>query len=139
CGFAHTMGALVGLRALQGLGAGAIQPIATTIVGDIYTPAERARVQGYISGVFGVSAIIGPVLGAFLVEHGSWPVIFWINLPIGIAAIAMFALFLHEPLEPRPHQMDYAGSVLLALAAGALMTPLVQAPPLARPPPPPLL
>ena len=72
CGFARTMPVLVGLRALQGLGAGAIQPIATTIVGDIYTPAERARVQGYISGVFGVSAIIGPALGAVLVEHGSW-------------------------------------------------------------------
>lgn len=126
CGFAHTMATLVGLRALQGLGAGAIQPIATTIVGDIYTPAERARVQGYISGVFGVSAIIGPVLGAFLVEHGSWPVIFWINLPIGLAAFVMFAAFLHERLEPRRHEVDYLGSVLLALGAGALMAALVQ-------------
>src|SRR5215475_13634256 len=69
CGFARTMPVLVGLRALQGLGAGAIQPIATTIVGDIYTPAERARVQGYLSGVFGIAAIFGPPLGAFLVEH----------------------------------------------------------------------
>jgi EmrB/QacA subfamily drug resistance transporter len=126
CGFARTMVALVGLRALQGLGAGAIQPIATTIVGDIYTPTERARVQGYISGVFGVSAIIGPVLGAFLVEHGSWPVIFWINLPIGLAAFAMFAAFLHEHLEPRRHQVDYGGTVLLTLGVGALMVALVQ-------------
>jgi EmrB/QacA subfamily drug resistance transporter len=128
CGFARTMPALVGLRALQGLGAGAIQPIATTIVGDIYTPTERARVQGYISAVFGVSAIIGPGLGAFLVEHGSWSVVFWINLPIGLAAFIMFALFLHEDLERRPHQVDYLGSVLLALGGGALMMALVQGP-----------
>src|SRR5262252_5349691 len=126
CGFAHTMPVLVGLRALQGLGAGAIQPIATTIVGDIYTPAERARVQGYISGVFGVSAIIGPALGAFLVQHGSWSIVFWINLPIGLAAFVMFALFLHERLEPRPHQVDYLGSALLALGAGSLMMALAQ-------------
>jgi EmrB/QacA subfamily drug resistance transporter len=126
CGFARTMPALVVLRALQGLGAGAIQPIATTIVGDIYAPAERARVQGYISGVFGVSAIIGPALGAFLVEHGSWAVVFWINLPIGLAAFVMFALFLHEHLEPRPHEVDYLGSALLALGGSALMMALVQ-------------
>jgi len=126
CGFARTMPVLVGLRALQGLGAGAIQPIATTIVGDIYTPAERARVQGYISGVFGVSAIVGPALGAVLVEHGSWSVVFWINLPIGLLAFIMFALFLHERLEPRPHQVDYLGSVLLALGATAVMMALVQ-------------
>src|SRR5262245_10864737 len=132
CGFAHTMPVLVSLRALQGLGAGAIQPIATTIVGDIYTPAERARVQGYISGVFGVSAIIGPALGAFLVQHGSWPIIFWINLPIGLAAFVMFALFLHERLEPRPHHVDYLGSALLALGAGAPMMALVQSATLTR-------
>lgn len=127
CGFARTMAALIGLRGLQGLGAGAIQPIATTIVGDIYSPAERARAQGYISGVFGVAAIIGPALGAFLVEHGSWSVVFWINVPIGLAAFVMFALFLHEHLHPRRHQVDYWGSVLLTLGAGALMTALVQA------------
>ncbi len=132
CGFARTMGALIGLRALQGLGAGAIQPIATTIVGDIYAPAERARVQGYISAVFGVSAIVGPALGALLVEHGSWSVVFWINLPIGLAAFVMFALFLHERLEPRPHQVDYLGSALLTLGAGALMTALVQGASLSR-------
>ena len=69
CGFAWGMVPLVLFRAIEGIGAGAVQPIATTIVGDIYTPAERARVQGYISSVFGISAIIGPVLGAFIVEH----------------------------------------------------------------------
>ncbi len=126
CGFARSMPMLIALRAIQGIGAGAVQPIATTIVGDIYTPSERARVQGYVSGVFGVSAIIGPALGALLVEHGSWPVVFWINLPIGAAAFVMLGLFLHERLEPRRHEVDYLGSALLALGAGALMTALVQ-------------
>src|SRR6201984_2197546 len=86
CGCAWGMGSLIFFRALQGAGAGAIQPVATTIVGDIYTPAERARVQGYISGGWGVAAIIGPTLGAFIVEHVSWSLVFWINLPIGAVA-----------------------------------------------------
>ena len=70
CGFAHSMAQLVMFRAIQGLGAGGVQPIANTIVGDIYTPVERARVQGMLSGVFGVSAVIGPSLGAFIVQYG---------------------------------------------------------------------
>lgn len=128
CGFAGSMTALIALRALQGVGAGAVQPIATTIVGDIYAPEERARVQGYISAVFGVAAIIGPALGAVLVEHGRWPVVFWINIPIGVAAFAMLGLFLHERLEPRPHRIDYGGAVLLVAGAGALLAALVQGP-----------
>src|SRR5215472_3527530 len=82
CGFSHSMLQLVIFRAVQGLGAGGVQPIANTIVGDIYTPVERARVQGMLSGVFGVSAIIGPSLGAFIVQYGDWPLVFWMNLPI---------------------------------------------------------
>jgi len=97
CGFASSMTMLIACRALQGLGAGAVQPVAYTIVGDIYTPAERARVQGYLSSVFGVAAIAGPSLGAFLVEHASWSIVFWVNLPIGAVAIAMIAAFLREP------------------------------------------
>ena len=89
CGFASTMGMLVLFRAIQGLGAGAIQPIASTVVGDIYTPAERARVQGLISSVFGVSAIVGPALGAFIVEHLHWSLVFWVNLPIGAAMLVL--------------------------------------------------
>ncbi|HET8996794.1 MAG TPA: MFS transporter, partial [Acetobacteraceae bacterium] len=83
CGFAPSMVWLVLFRALQGFGAGGVQPIAMTICGDIYTPSERAHVQGLISSVFGVSAVVGPTLGAFLVEHVAWPVVFWVNLPVG--------------------------------------------------------
>ena len=109
CGLAWGMGPLILFRALQGAGAGAIQPIATTIVGDIYTPAERARVQGYLSGVFGVAAIFGPPLGAFLVQYVSWSFVFWINLPIGAVSFAMLGRFLHERRQTRRHQHRLCG------------------------------
>jgi EmrB/QacA subfamily drug resistance transporter len=127
CGLAWGMVPLVLFRALQGAGAGAIQPIATTIVGDIYTPAERARVQGYISGVWGVAAIIGPTLGAFLVEHASWSLVFWINLPIGAATFVMFGRYLREHQQPRRHRIDYRGSILMVLGVGGVMLALMQA------------
>jgi MFS family permease len=97
------------------------------IVGDIYTPAERARVQGYISSVFGVSAIVGPALGAFIVEHLHWRLVFWVNLPIGAAAILRYALFLHERLTPREHRIDWLGGVLLTLGVGMVLFALMQA------------
>src|SRR5215468_7590466 len=127
CGLASGMGSLIIFRALQGAGAGAIQPIATTIVGDIYTPAERARIQGYLSGVFGVAAIFGPPLGAFLVEHASWSFVFWINLPVGAVSFVMLSLFLPERREERKHRIDFAGSALLSLGVGSLILVMIQA------------
>jgi EmrB/QacA subfamily drug resistance transporter len=126
CGLAWAMVPLILFRALQGAGAGAIQPIASTIIGDIYQPTERARVQGYISGVFGVAAIIGPMLGAFLVQHVTWSLVFWINLPIGAVTFAMFGRFLHERPVLRHHRIDYLGSALMMFGAGALMLALVE-------------
>jgi EmrB/QacA subfamily drug resistance transporter len=126
CGLSRNMLMLILFRALQGFGAGGVQPIATTILGDIYSPTERAHIQGIVSSVFGVSAVLGPTLGAFLVEHVSWQFVFWVNLPIGVAAIAMIAAFLTEPTELRPRRIDYLGSVLLMLAITALMIVLVQ-------------
>ena len=81
CGFSRSMVMLILFRALQGFGAGGVQPIATTILGDIYTPTERAHIQGLVSSVFGVSAMLGPLLGAFLVEQVNWQFVFWVNLP----------------------------------------------------------
>jgi len=126
CGCAWGMVPLVLFRALQGIGAGAILPIATTIIGDIYAPVERARMQGYVSGVYGVAAILGPTLGAFVVEHVSWSLVFWVNLPIGAATFVMLGLFLRERREPRRHRIDYLGSALLMLGIGAPMLTLVQ-------------
>jgi EmrB/QacA subfamily drug resistance transporter len=133
CGFTSGMVLLIAFRTLQGLGAGAIQSIATTIIGDIYPPAERARLQGWLSSVWGLAAVIGPVLGAFIVEHLHWAFVFWINLPIGIAAIAILAAFLDERLTPRQHQIDYLGSALMMLGVGAIMMVVVQAESLDRP------
>jgi EmrB/QacA subfamily drug resistance transporter len=132
CGFSHTTLQLVSFRAIQGLGAGGVQPIANTIVGDIYSPVERARVQGMLSAVFGVSAVIGPSLGAVVVQYGAWPLVFWINLPIGAAAICMIALFLPEHAQVRPRLIDYQGSLLLILTIGALMLLLTQGSELGR-------
>lgn len=132
CGFAGNMFALIVFRALQGFGAGGVQPIATTILGDIYTPTERAHVQGLVSSVFGIAAVLGPSLGAFLVEQVSWQLVFWVNLPIGVAAITMIAVFLNESVEHRPHRIDYLGSLLLMLAVAALMLVLVQGGSLSR-------
>ena len=127
CGFARSMVVLILFRALQGVGAGAIQLIAVTIIGDIYTPAERARIQGASSAVWGFAAVIGPAISAFLVEYVHWSVVFWVNLPVGIVSIAMFALFLDEHVERREHRIDYLGGALLVVGIGALMLALVQA------------
>ncbi|MBV8651781.1 MAG: MFS transporter, partial [Alphaproteobacteria bacterium] len=118
---------LVAFRAMQGLGAGGILPIAMTLVGDLYTPAERARIQGYLSGVWGSAAVIGPLLGAIIVGHFSWALVFWINVPIGIVAVIMLALTLKEQIQHRKHQIDYLGSILLTIGTGVLMFSLVQA------------
>src|SRR5580692_5843046 len=126
CGFARSTELLILCRAVQGCGSGAIQPIAMTIIGDIYTPAERARVQGWTSAVFGLAAIVGPALGAYLVQHVHWSVVFWVNLPVGVLAMAMFAVFLPERIERREHRIDYLGGVLLVIGIGSLMLALVQ-------------
>jgi EmrB/QacA subfamily drug resistance transporter len=126
CGFSRNMVMLIVFRALQGFGAGGVQPIATTILGDIYTPTERAHIQGLVSSVFGIAAVLGPLLGAFLVEQVNWQLVFWVNIPIGIAAIAMIAAFLREPATHHPRSIDYLGSLLLMLSITALMVVLVQ-------------
>lgn len=127
CGFAWSMPALIAFRAMQGLGGGAIMPVAFTIIGDIYTPAERARVQGLLASVWGVSAVTGPLLGAFLVEHVSWATIFWVNIPIGVATVALLLAAFHEKVQTRPHSIDYLGSILLMGGSGALILAIVQA------------
>lgn len=127
CGFAPSMPLLVFCRFLQGIGAGAVQPITVTLVGDLYALEERGRVQGYMSGVWGFSSIAGPLAGGVLVHTLGWQWIFWINVPFGIASIALISRYLHEGVERRRPQVDYPGAVLLLLAVGALMLALTQA------------
>ena len=127
CGFAQSMNMLILFRLIQGIGAGAVQPIATTIVGDIFSMTERARVQGYISSVWGVSSIIGPALGAFFVQYVRWAWIFWVNVPIGVLAVAGIWLFLGEEVHKQEHEIDYIGSALIFISISALMVVFIQA------------
>jgi len=126
CGFANSMKMLIVFRFIQGFGAGAVMPIATTIVGDIYSTEERAKIQGYLASVWGISAVSGPVLGGFLVQFVSWRFVFWINIPLGILSLVGLWLFLHEKIEKRKREIDYFGAGLLSIAIFSLMIVLVQ-------------
>ena len=128
CGFARSMPMLVAFRFLQGLGAGAVQPITTTLAGDLYSLEERGRIQGWISSVWGLSSIVGPLAGGVVVHSVGWPWIFWINIPFGIAAIALVTAYLHEEVERGEARMriDVPGALLLLLGVGALMLALTQ-------------
>jgi EmrB/QacA subfamily drug resistance transporter len=126
CGFSQSMEQLILFRLIQGLGAGAVLPLATTIVGDIYTKEERAKIQGYLSSVWGISAISGPAIGGLLVEYVSWHYVFWINIPLGLLSITALWLFLHEDVKKEKHKIDYPGAVLLTISISTLMFVLVE-------------
>jgi EmrB/QacA subfamily drug resistance transporter len=126
CGFAESMKMLILFRFIQGFGAGAVMPIATTIVGDIYSKEERAKIQGYLSSVWGISAILGPALGGLLVEFVSWRYVFWINVPLGILSIIGLWMYLHENIEKKKREIDYIGAGLLSVSVSAIMVVLVQ-------------
>lgn len=127
CGMANSMGMLIAFRFLQGLGAGAVQPVTTTLAGDLYSLEERGRIQGYMSSVWGLSSIVGPLAGGLVVHSIGWQWIFWINIPFGIASVALVMLYLHEGVQPERRSIDYAGAVLLLACVGPLMVGLTQA------------
>ena len=120
-GFAPGIGALIAFRALQGLGAGAMQPITLTIVGDIYNLEERSRMQGVFGAVWGVAGLTGPLLGGLIVHYLSWRWVFFINVPAGIGAAVLLMLALHEHVERRRHSLDWQGAGLLTLGLVALL------------------
>ncbi|MDQ0972868.1 EmrB/QacA subfamily drug resistance transporter [Neobacillus niacini] len=126
CGFATSMESLILFRLIQGFGAGAVTPIATTIVGDIYSAEERANVQGYLASVWGISAVTGPAVGGLLVQYVSWNYVFWINIPLGILSLAGIGFFLHENVEKKKHEIDYIGAFLLTISISSLMFLLVE-------------
>ncbi len=121
CGLAWSMPALIAFRALQGVGAGAVQPMSITIAGDIYSIAERARVQGYIASVWGVSSVVGPTLGGLFAQLHLWRWIFFVNVPLCLLAGVLIWRNFHEKVERRPHRIDYAGAVLLTSAMTLLI------------------
>lgn len=126
CGFATSMESLIIFRLIQGFGAGAVTPIATTIVGDIYSAEERAQVQGYLASVWGISAVTGPAVGGLLVQYVSWNYVFWINIPLGILSLIGLGYFLHEKVDKKKREIDYIGALLLTVSISSLMFLLVE-------------
>ena len=126
CGVAWSMVSLIAFRGMQGIGAGAIIPMTTTIVGDLYEPADRGRIQGYISGVWGVSAIVGPTLGGLFAQYWTWRGIFFLNIPVGIGAMWMLQLHLRERVVKREHTIDFSGALVLTVAMSALILGLLE-------------
>ena len=121
CGVAWSMPALIAFRVVQGLGAGAVQPMAITIAGDIYTLAERAKVQGYIASVWAVSSVVGPTLGGVFASLGIWRGIFLINIPLCLVAGWMLVRSFHENIERVKHRVDYLGAGLLTVSLTLLI------------------
>ena len=115
CGHADSMAELIAFRAVQGLGAGAIQPMALTIVGDLFDVHQRARVQGLTGAVWGIAGLIGPLLGGAIVHWLSWRWVFYVNIAPGLASVAVLLLAYHEKLERHDHRLDVAGAGLLSL------------------------
>jgi MFS family permease len=123
-GFAWSMTSMIVFRLLQGVGAGAIQPVNLTIVGDLYPAQERGKVQGWLASVWAISAVIGPMLGGLIITHLSWAWVFWINVPLGVAAAYGFIVHLKEDGAPTRHAIDIVGALLFTIAVSALMIAL---------------
>jgi len=126
-GLAGSMMTMVVFRLIQGVGAGAVQPVAMTIVADLYPARERGKIQGYLASVWAVSAVLGPTAGGFIIRDWSWPWIFWINVPIGIAAAAGFTIFFHEHAKRERRSIDAVGAALFTVAVASLLIALTEA------------
>ncbi|MFT2718802.1 MFS transporter [Deinococcus sp. A31D244] len=126
CGLSSSMTALILARAVQGLGAGALLPLTLTMIGELYTLAERTRVQSFISGVWGISGLLGPLLGGWLTESLSWRWTFYASLPFGVAALLLALRFLPETGRPRPARLDWPGALLFTAGSGLLVWGLEQ-------------
>lgn len=124
--FAWSMVTLIAFRGLQGLGAGSIMATVNTLAGDLYSVRERARIEGWLSSVWGVAAIVGPTLGGAFAEYASWRWIFLINVPVGAVSLTLLVRYLHEQSPHHRHDIDYAGAVLMLFAGGSLIFALLQ-------------
>ena len=124
-GISNSMFQLIVFRAIQGLGAGALVPLAMTIIGDIYTLQERARMQALFSGVWGLASIVGPIIGGFLTDQLSWRWVFFINIPFGTLSVLIIGWSLKEPKLNQNPEIDYAGAATLTIGIVLLMLALV--------------
>jgi EmrB/QacA subfamily drug resistance transporter len=125
-GVAWSMPALIVFRLIQGVGAGAMQPVAMTIVADLYPARERGKVQGYLASVWAVSAVVGPIVGGLIIRNVSWAWVFWINIPVGLAACTGFILFLHEKVKHERRSIDISGAVSFTVAVTSLLIALTK-------------
>ncbi|MHB8681206.1 MAG: MDR family MFS transporter [Acidimicrobiales bacterium] len=120
-GLSQNMGELIAFRALQGIGAGGLIALAMAIVGDIVSPRERGRYQGYFGAVFAFASIMGPLAGGLLTEHLSWRWVFYINIPIGAVALVVTSIVLRLPFRRAEHSIDWGGTALLVAGVSALL------------------
>jgi EmrB/QacA subfamily drug resistance transporter len=121
CGLAQNMAELIAFRALQGVGGGGLIVLTIAVVGDLVPPRDRGRYQGLFGGVFGISTILGPLLGGFFVDSLSWRWIFYVNVPIGVVALAVIATAFHAQQTTERHRIDYLGAVVLGAALSAIV------------------
>ncbi|RCW83013.1 MDR family MFS transporter [Phyllobacterium bourgognense] len=125
-GFAWSMPSMIAFRLLQGIGAGAIQPVAMTVVADLFPGNQRGKVQGYLASVWALSAVVGPLLGSIIIHNLPWAWIFWINVPVGLFAALGFILYLHEEKRARDVSIDVLGAALFAISVSSLMIALTE-------------
>jgi EmrB/QacA subfamily drug resistance transporter len=127
CALAPSLGLLVAFRVVQAIGGAMLTPVAMSILRNVFEdPRERAQAIGVFAAMFGISMALGPVLGGLLVSAISWRAIFLVNLPVGLAAIALTALFVPESRAPRPRRIDPVGQVLVIAALGALTYAIIE-------------
>ena len=125
-GFSWSMPTMILFRLVQGIGAGAMQPVAMIIVADLYPARERGKVQGYLASVWAISAVLGPVVGGLIIRNVSWAWIFWINIPIGVIAAAGFITFLHENAQHERRPIDVGGATTFTIAIASLLIGLTK-------------
>jgi EmrB/QacA subfamily drug resistance transporter len=125
-GFAWSMPSMIVFRLIQGIGAGAMQPVAMTIVADLYPARERGKIQGYLASVWAVSAVLGPFIGGLIIRNVSWAWVFWINVPVGCVAAAGFITFLHENSPHERRSLDIVGAITFTLAIISLLIGLTE-------------
>jgi EmrB/QacA subfamily drug resistance transporter len=121
CGLAWSMESLIAARILQGLGGGGLMVTVFAVIGDLFDPRQRARYQGYSSAVFALSSILGPVAGGYITSFLGWRWVFFVNMPIGIAVLALLLTVMPGRFSGRSHKVDYAGGILLAIATTAIV------------------